>query len=92
MPKFPDILLNNNPDAPSVDLNDLQVKGVGIFADATERDALNSNLHTEGYLAIMKDTDTPFIYTGGTWTDSASWSEVKGLWDEDDDYDEAHDE
>lgn len=83
MPKFPDILLNNNPDAPSVDLNDLQVKGVGIFADATERDALNSNLHTEGYLAIMKDTDTPFIYTGGTWTDSASWSEVKGLWDED---------
>jgi len=83
MPKFPDILLNNNPDAPSVDLNDLQVKGVGIFADAAARDALNSNLHTEGYLAIMKDTDTPFIYTGGTWTDAANWSEVKGLWDED---------
>jgi len=83
MPKFPDILLNNNPDAPSLNLNDLQVKGVGIFADATERDALNSNLHTEGYLAIMKDTDTPFIYTGGTWTDAANWAEVKGLWDED---------
>ena len=83
MPKFPDILLNNNPDAPSVDLNDLQVKGVGIFADAAARDALNSNLHTEGYLAIMKDTDTPFIYTGGTWTDAANWAEVKGLWDED---------
>jgi len=83
MPKFPDILLNNNPDAPSVDLNDLQVKGVGIFADAAARDALNSNLHTEGYLAIMKDTDTPFIYTGGTWTDAANWSEVKGVWETD---------
>ena len=82
MPKFPDILLNNNPDAPSVDLNDLQVKGVGIFADATERDALNSNLHTEGYLAIMKDTNTVFVYTGGTWTDAANWQEAKGVWEE----------
>ena len=82
MPKFPDILLNNNPDAPSVDLNDLQVKGVGIFADATERDALNSNLHTEGYLAIMKDTNTVFVYLGGTWTDAANWQEAKGVWEE----------
>ena len=82
MPKFPDILLNNNPDAPSVDLNDLQVKGVGIFADAAARDALNSNLHTEGYLAIMKDTNTVFVYLGGTWTDTANWQEAKGVWEE----------
>ena len=83
MPKFPDLLKNNNPNAPAVDLNDLQVKGVGIFADAAARDSLGVELHTEGYLAIMKDTDTPFIYTGGTWTDAANWAEVKGLWDED---------
>ena len=54
MPKFPDLLLNNNPNAPSVDLNDLQIKGVGIFADKAARDLLDANIQTEGYLAIMQ--------------------------------------
>ena len=83
MPLFSDVLKNTNSNAPSLDLNDLQVRGVGVFADKAARDLLDATIQTEGYLAIMKDTDTPFIYTGGTWTDSASWSEVKGLWDED---------
>ena len=78
MPKFPGVLQNNNPNAPSVDLNDLQVKGAGIFADVAARDLLDANIQTEGYLAIMKDTDTIFIYTGGGWGTTSNWTEVSG--------------
>ena len=78
MPKFPGVLLNNNPNAPSLDLNDLQVKGVGIFADVAERDALDANIQTEGYLAIMKDDDTIYIYKGGGWTTTSNWDQISG--------------
>jgi hypothetical protein len=78
MPKFPDLLLNNNPNAPSIDLNDLQVKGVGIFADKAERDLLDANIQTEGYLAIMKDDDNLYVYIGGGWTTATNWVRVSG--------------
>lgn len=78
MPKFPDLLLNNNPNAPSIDLNDLQVKGVGIFADKAERDLLDPNIQTEGYLAIMKDDDNLYVYIGGGWSTATNWVRVSG--------------
>ena len=78
MPKFPGVLLNNNPNAPSIDLNDLQVKGVGIFADVAERDALDANIQTEGYLAIMKDDDTIYVYKGGGWSTTSNWDQISG--------------
>ena len=78
MPKFPGVLLNNNPNAPSLDLNDLQVKGVGIFADVAERDALDVNIQTEGYLSVMKNDDNVYIYKGGGWTTPANWEKISG--------------
>jgi surface protein len=78
MPKFPGVLLNNNPNAPSLDLNDLQVKGVGIFADVAERDALDTNIQTEGYLSIMKNDDNVYVYKGGGWTTPANWEKISG--------------
>ena len=78
MPKFPGVLLNNNPNAPSLDLNDLQVKGVGIFANVAERDALDANIQTEGYLSVMKDDDNVYIYKGGGWTTPANWEKISG--------------
>ena len=78
MPKFPGVLLNNNPNAPSIDLNDLQVKGVGIFANVAERNALDANIQTEGYLAIMKDDDTIYIYKGGGWSTASNWDQISG--------------
>ena len=78
MPKFPGVLLNNNPNAPSLDLNDLQVKGVGIFANVAERDALDANIQTEGYLSVMKNDDNVYIYKGGGWTTPANWEKISG--------------
>ena len=78
MPKFPGVLLNNNPNAPSLDLNDLQVKGVGIFADVSARDALDVNIQTEGYLSIMKNDDNVYVYKGGGWTTPANWEKISG--------------
>jgi hypothetical protein len=40
------------------------------------RDNLAEVMRKPGYMAIMKDTSTAFIFTGGTWTDSSNWSAI----------------
>tara|TARA_R100001510_G_scaffold15121_1_gene12533 strand:- start:27227 stop:27721 length:495 start_codon:yes stop_codon:yes gene_type:complete len=74
MPKFPGPVSHNNPNAPILDATGNQVIGFGFFADTDERDDLNPNLRVSGFLAIV-DT-TAFIYTGSTWDDASSWTEI----------------
>ena len=59
-----------------VDLNNQDIVGLGIFADATARNAVPVSKQTEGYLAAMKDTDKLLIYKGGGWTDANNWGAV----------------
>lgn len=72
--KYPDFLQHNNPDEVLIDATGNQVKGFGFFADTNARDALNANLRVSGFLAIVGTT--AFIYTGSTWDDSGSWTEI----------------
>lgn len=74
MPKFPGPVSHNNPNAPILDATGNQVKGFGFFANTGERDALNANLRVSGFLAIVGTT--AFIYTGSTWDDANSWTEI----------------
>ena len=83
MPLYSDVLQNTNSNAPCLNVNDLQVKGFGIFADTAARDALNETIRTEGYMASMKDDDSLYIYTNSSvadadWTDSANWAVAGG--------------
>ena len=78
MPLYSDVLRNTNSNAPCLNVNDLQVKGFGIFADTAARDALNETIRTEGYLACMNDSDKVYIYTSSStadvdWTNTANW-------------------
>ena len=78
MPLYSDVLKNTNSNAPCLNVNDLQVKGFGIFADTAARDALNETIRTEGYMASMKDDDKLYVYassdSGDTaWQDAANW-------------------
>jgi hypothetical protein len=78
MPLFSDTLRNTNTEAPCLNVNDLQVKGFGIFPDTAARDALNVTIRTEGYLACMNDSDKVYIYTSSStadvdWTNTANW-------------------
>lgn len=78
MPLYSDLLRNTNSNAPCLDVNDLQVRGFGIFADTATRDALNATIRIEGYLACMNDSDKVYIYTSSSvadvdWTDTANW-------------------
>ncbi len=59
-----------------VDLNNQDIVGLGIFADATARNSVPVSKQTEGYLAAMKDTDKLLIYKGGGWTDANNWGAV----------------
>ena len=78
MPLYSDVLQNTNSNAPCLNVNDLQVQGLGIFADTAARDALNATIRTEGYLACMNDSDKVYIYTSSStadvdWTNTANW-------------------
>lgn len=78
MPLYSDLLKNTNTDAPCLDVNDLQIQGYGIFADAGVRDILNQTIRTEGYIASMKDDDKLYIYTNSDlsdaqWVDANNW-------------------
>ena len=74
MPIFPGPVSHNNPNAPILDATGNQVKGFGFFANTTARSALDTNLRTSGFLAIVGTT--PFIYGSGDWTDSSNWTEI----------------
>lgn len=86
MPNFPGTVNNQNPNAPVLDLTNLQVQGMGIFDAKTDpgsgsgkyRDDLASPLRVIGYVAVMKDDDTIYIYKGADLTDS-EW-ETLGNW------------
>tara|TARA_R100001460_G_scaffold5080_3_gene14156 strand:- start:11 stop:499 length:489 start_codon:yes stop_codon:yes gene_type:complete len=72
--KYPDFLQHNNPDEVLIDATGNQIKGFGFFANTDARDDLNANLRVSGFLAIVGTT--AFIYTGSTWDDSSSWTEI----------------
>lgn len=77
--KYPDFLQHNNPDEVLIDATENQTKGFGFFDTTGDRDSLNSNLHTDGYLAMVGTTSIKaYIFQGGTWTDSSNWVEVGG--------------
>ena len=40
------------------------------------RDNLNGSMQKAGYMAIMKDTSSAFIFKGGTWNDANNWSSI----------------
>lgn len=72
--KYPDFLQHNNPDEVLIDATGNQIKGFGFFANTSARDDLDANLRVSGFLAIVGTT--AFIYTGSTWDDSSSWTEI----------------
>jgi hypothetical protein len=78
MPLYSDVLRNTNSNAPCLNVNDLQIRGFGIFADTAARNALNETIRIEGYLACMNDSDKVYIYTSSStadvdWTNAANW-------------------
>lgn len=78
MAEFPDLLINPNPNAPSLDLSANQVRGLGFFNTTSERDALSVNVRVLGHLAVIKSSDEVYQYTGAdtgnaAWTDTANW-------------------
>jgi len=77
--KYPDFLQHNNPNEVLIDATENQTKGFGFFDTTSDRDSLSSNLRTDGYLAMVGTTSIkPYIFQGGTWTDSANWVEIGG--------------
>lgn len=76
MPKFPGPVRHSNPDAPVLLLEEQQVAGIGIFASTTDRDNLPVLLQRDGYIATINGQG--YIFTGGTWTDSANWDSLSG--------------
>lgn len=77
---FPDNVKHNNDDRPILDLNNNQVKGLGIFASVSDRDSLDSTIRTDGFLALTQVDSQykAFVYTGNTWGSTDSWTEVGG--------------
>ena len=78
MAEFPDLLINPNPNAPSLDLSANQVRGLGFFNTTGDRDSLNINVRVLGHLAVIKSSDEVYQYTGAdtgnaAWTDTANW-------------------
>lgn len=97
MPNFSGRIQHNNPNSSVLDINATQVRGFGIFNAVANRNAVpfDVNQITEtprcvGYLAIMKDVDTGYIYLGqdlassgqvlddANWTNAANWQEIAG--------------
>ena len=78
MAEFPDLLINPNPNAPSLDLSANQVRGLGFFNTTSDRDSLSVNVRVLGHLAVIKSSDEVYQYTGAdtgnaAWTDTANW-------------------
>jgi hypothetical protein len=78
MAEFPDLLINPNPDAPTLDASGNQVRGINIFETTAERDVLNATVRIPGALAIIKGSDELYQYTADTvddtaWQDDANW-------------------
>jgi hypothetical protein len=48
MAEFPDLLINPNPNAPTLDASGNQVRGINIFETTAERDALNITVRIPG--------------------------------------------
>lgn len=76
MPIFPGPVSHNNANDVILDATGNQIKGFGFFADTTERDNLDARLQTSGFLAIVGTT--AYLYTGSTWNNAASWTELGG--------------
>jgi hypothetical protein len=81
MPKFPGPVQHQNPGDFIVNLTENQVKGLGTFADAAARNALNANMRVNGFLAVLQDVDKLYIYnssdiTDSAWTNTSNWKEV----------------
>ena len=60
----------------AADVNGYLMQGVGVFADATERDAEITSPQ-EGQFAYLKDTNVTTYYTGSTWANfetSYTWA------------------
>lgn len=78
MAEFPDLLINPNPNAPTLDASGNQVRGVNIFETTAERDALNITVRIPGALAVIKGSDELYQYTASTvddtaWQDASNW-------------------
>lgn len=78
MAEFPDLLINPNPNAPTLDASGNQVRGINIFETTAERDALNITVRIPGALAIIKGADELYQYTATTvddtaWEDAGNW-------------------
>jgi len=78
MAEFPDLLINPNPNAPTLDASANQVRGINFFDTIADRDALDATVRTLGALAVIKDVDELYQYTGATlsdtdWQDAANW-------------------
>lgn len=78
MAEFPDLLINPNPNAPTLDASANQVRGINFFDAIADRDALDATVRTLGALAVIKDVDELYQYTGATlsdtdWQDAANW-------------------
>ena len=78
MAEFPDLLINPNPNAPTLDASGNQVRGINIFETTAERDALNATVRIPGALAIIKGSDELYQYTASTvddtaWQDAGNW-------------------
>jgi hypothetical protein len=78
MAEFPDLLINPNPNAPTLDASGNQVRGINIFETTAERDALNITVRIPGALAVIKGSDELYQYTASTvddtaWQDASNW-------------------
>jgi len=78
MAEFPDLLINPNPNAPTLDASGNQVRGINIFETTAERDALNITVRIPGALAVIKGSDELYQYTADTvddtaWQDESNW-------------------
>ena len=62
-----------------------QVKGMGVFSDVTSRGSVATNLRTQGYMAIVKNSATsvtPFFYKNtdvSGWGDTNNWMSLSSL-------------
>ena len=97
MPFFSAPLEHSNNQATILDLNQWQVRGIGIFNSVAQRNAVpytdqnpGQSSRCTGYLAVMKDTDSAYIYLGqdlhstgftnddANWQDQDNWQELAG--------------
>lgn len=62
-----------------INLEQRQVKGLGIFQTVLERNQLNANVRSAPFMALMANDGKAYIFDGDTstqWNNSAYWTEV----------------